>query len=220
MLAIVGPDLEIDKPPTTLVASEYVVSANQPEIPTISYFCESPRPRTTLPNGMTAEMYGLVSLTYSLIRQLIELLPSSMSYPKNLREQRFNELRGGLDTYGDAIAMLGELLDLSPPMIFCVIDGLERLDDSSAEQYVTAFVDTFHGHRKYGLVSQASDRALKVLFTTAGRSRTLLTDLEEDELVFAEQAGFGRRPGRPSAGRRSLSPATLGMNETRVNSMA
>ena len=210
MLCIVGPHQVTDTSPTTMVAREYVVSVNQANIPIISYFCELPRPLTKLPNGMTAEMSGLISLTYALIRQLIELLPSFTSYPKDLGAHRFSKLDGSVESYNEAISVLGELLDLSPPMLFCVIDAFEALDDRSTMSHMTTFVNTLRGHKSYrGPLSTGSDRVLKILFTTAGRSSTLLTDLHEDELVFAERAGSAVNPGRPSVGRRSLSPTPL-----------
>ncbi len=210
ILCIVGPNQVTDTAPTTMVAREYVVSAISAKIPTISYFCELPRPRTKLPESMTAEMSGLVSLTYALIRQLIELLPSFMSYTEDLGALRFAKLDGSVDSYDEAITVLGELLDLSPPMLLCVIDALEALDDRSTAMQMTAFVSTLRGHEVYkGPLSEGSDRVLKVLFTTAGRSRSLLTELKDDELVFAERAGSAQNPGRPSAGRRSLSPTPL-----------
>ena len=204
ILCIVGPDQIVEMPLTTMVATQWVASANQANIPTVSYFCELPRPRTELPVGMTAEMSGLISLTYALIRQLIELLPSFASYAEELGVQKFAKLDGSIDSYDEAIVVLGELLDLSPPILFCVIDAFEALDDRSTTKHMTTLVNTLRGHKIYkSPLSQLSDRVLKILFTTAGRSRSLLTDLRDDELIFSEQAG------RSSAGRRSLSPTPL-----------
>ena len=190
ILCIVGPNQVVDTAPTNMVATDYVMSANQAKIPVISYFCELPRRGTKLPGDMTAEMNGLIALTYALIRQLIESLPSIMSYTPDLETQRFAKLGGTIKSYDEAISVLGKLLDLSPPMLFCVIDAFELLDDRSTTSHITAFVKTLRGHRVYtSPLSTGSDRILKVLFITAGRSRTLLSDLNEDELVFAERAG-------------------------------
>ena len=210
MLCIVGPTQIADASPTTMVASEYVIFATQAEIPTISYFCELPRPRTNLPNDMTAEMSGLISLTYALIRQLMELLPSFTSYAEELGAQRFAKLNGSAESYDEAASLLRELLDLSPPILFCIIDAFEILDDRSTTAPMTTFVNSLRGHNVYkGPASSGSDRVLKILFTTAGPSGTLLTELGEDELVFAERAGSAVKTGRPSVGRRSLSPTPL-----------
>ena len=210
MLCIVGPTQIVDTSPTTMVASEYVVFATQAEIPTISYFCELPGPRTNLPNDMTPEMSALISLTYALIRQLIELLPSFTTYTGELGAQRFAKLDGSTQSYDEAASLLRELLDLSPPMLFCIIDAFETLDDRSTTAPMTTFVNSLRDHKVYnGPGSTGSDRVLKILFTTAGRSGTLLTELTEDELIFAERAGSALKTGRPSGGRRSLSPTPL-----------
>ena len=210
IICIVGPNQVVDTPPTTMVATDYVLSANRAKIPVISYFCELPRRGTQIPSGMTAEMSGLISLTYAIIRQLIELLPAFMSYTESLGEHRLAKLDGSVDSYDEAITVLGELLDLSPPMLFCIIDALEVLDDRSTTRHMTAFVNTLRGHKTHrSPLSEGSERILKILFTTVGRSRTLLTDLKDDELVFAERAGSGLNPGKSSAGRRSLSPTPL-----------
>ena len=210
LFCIVGPSQVVDTPSTSVIATEYVAFAKQAGIPTISYNCELPQPRTKLPKYMTGEMSGLISLTYALIRQLIELLPSSMNYTEDLGAQRFANLDGYTESYSDAITLLNDLLDLSPPMLFCVIDGFQVLNDRSTTAHMTAFVKTLRGHRTYrGPLSKDSDRVLKILFTTAGRSRVLLTELKGEELVFAERAGSAMKPGRASVGRRSLSPTPL-----------
>ena len=210
MICIVGTNQVVDTPSTTMLATEYVASANQASIPTISYFCELPRPHTDPLKPMTAEVSGLISLTYALIRQLIELLPSFMDYAEDLGVQRFANLDGSLESYPEAITLLSDLLDLSPPMLVCVIDGIEVLEDKSTAAHMTAFIKILQGHKTYrGPLSKGSDRVLKVLFITSGRSRVLLTELESDELVFVEQAGSAMKPGRPSVGRRSLSPTLL-----------
>ena len=210
ILCIVGPTQVADISPTTMAAADYVVFANQAKIPVISYFCELPPRGTKLASGMTAEMRGLISLIYAFIRQLIELLPSFMSRTEDLREPRFAKLDGSVNSCDEAIAVLGELLDLSPPMLFCVIDALEVLDDRSTTKHITAFVNILRGHKIYrSPLSEVSDRVLKILFTTAGRLSNSLIGLEDDEMVFAERATSALSPGRPSAGRRSLSPTSL-----------
>ena len=210
ILCIIGPDQIVEMPLTTMAATQWVTSANQANIPAISYFCELPRPRTKLPLGMTAEMSGLISLTYALIRQLKELLPSFASYTEDLGVRKFAKLDGSIESYDEAIAVLGELLDLSPPMLFCVIDAFEALDDRSTTKHMTTLFNTLRGHKIYkSPVSQLSHRVLKILLTTAERSRNLLTDLRDDELIFAERAGSAQKAGRSLAGRRSLSPTLL-----------
>ena len=89
---------------------------------------------------MTAEMRRLIALTYAFIRQLIELLPSFISYTEDLREQRFKKLDGSVDSYDEAITVLGALFELSPPILLCVIDALEVLNERSTTKHIPALM--------------------------------------------------------------------------------
>lgn len=125
-------------------------------------------------------------------------------------QRRFTTLDGSLNTLDDTLAVLSELLDLAPPLLFCVVDGFQDLDDRSTEQYICKLLGTLRHHMaKTGPSSMGSDRILKILFTTAGRADCLLEGFSEDELIFAKRPSAGRRPGKPMAGRRSLSPTPV-----------
>ncbi len=206
MLCIVGPHYTTGQSSTSLVAAEYVESAVQSQIPVVSYFCRLPRKKLSF--GKTPEAEALVSLTYALIRQLIELLPSVFNQEEGLSSQRFALLDGSLESFNHALTVLGDLLDLSPPLLFCVIDNIQELEETSTRRYLGMLIDTLRGHTKTrDARSTDSNRILKTFFTTAGRSRSLLDHLSNEELVFAEQVNTARRPGRPSTGRRSFSPS-------------
>ena len=206
MLCIVGPQYTTGQSSTSVVAAEYVESAVQSQIPVVSYFCRLPRKKLSF--GKTLGEEALVSLTYALIRQLIELLPSIFSPEEGLSSQQFALLDGSVGSFNHALTALSNLLDLSPPLLFCVIDNIQDLEESSTKRYLEMFIDTLRGHTKTrDARSTDSNRVLKILFTTAGRSRSLLDHLSNDELVFAEQSNTARRPGRPSTGRRSFSPS-------------
>ena len=108
------------------------------------------------------------------------------------------------------MTVLGELLDLSLPMLFCVIDNFQELDHKSTKRYMRMLLNTLRGHTEIASTANTwPDRVLKILFTTAGSSRCLLTHLSNDELVFAEKSSSARRAGKPGPGRRSLSPSGL-----------
>ena len=208
ILCIVGPSDATAPSTTSLIAKECAVSANLSQIPVISFSCDLPRKNLT--GGVTAEVRALIALTYALIRQLIGLLPTTFTCTENLREPKFAVLDGSLDTWSDAMAVIGELLDLAPPMLFCVINDFQLLDDKSTSQYLEAFLDTMRGHTKIGgSSSEGPKRVLKILFTTAGSSRCLLSHLTRKELVFAEHNRTARRPGKAMIGQRSLSPTAL-----------
>ena len=211
ILCVVGPGGVKEPCATALVASQYLDLAIQSEIPVISFFCKLPRQRRFSASHQTPESVALISLTYALIRQLIELPPStSEDNPHSLGQQRFGLLDGSSDSLEDAFKVLGELLDLAPPMLLCVIDGFQQLDDQSTRRHLAMFLGALRGHRRTENVEpESSERLLKILFTTAGRSRCLLDGLSRDELVFAERLGIFPASGRANPGRRSLSPRLL-----------
>lgn len=212
IINVVGPS-QIEEPSSTApIASHCIDLAVESRIPVISFFCELPRRGMTLPHPMTPEMAALISLTYALIRQLIELFPSAMiQVPTSLNRQSFERLNGFSESLDEALEILGLLLDQSPPILLCIIDGLQKLDDQETRRHLTLLLETLRGQRRTMDADNANpDRVLKILFTTAGRSRCLLNGLTRDELVFAERSNSSRRiPGRGTPGRRSLSPSLL-----------
>ena len=206
-LCIIGPDQMTKPSSTALLAAKYAASTAASNLPVISFFCELPR--KTRSRESTQEVDALMSLIYALIRQLIDLLPLTFRPKEHLDRQSIQALDGTTRTFAGAIALLKALLDLSPAVLFCVIDGFELLDDQSTRQYLTDFVKALKGHQSGNEHMTASRRTLKFLFTTAGRSRCLLNYLQEEELVFAESSSAGRKPGKPQSGRRALSPVNF-----------
>ena len=212
IINVVGPSQVEEASSTAPIASHCIDLAIESRIPVISFFCELPRRGTSLPNTMTPEMAALISLTYGLIRQLIELFPSAMvKIPTSLNRQSFERLNGSSESLDEALEILGQLIDHSPSVLLCIIDGFEKLDDRETRRHLTLLLEILRGQRKTRSADTANpDRVLKILFTTAGRSRCLLNSLERNELVFAESSNSSRRiAGRGVPGRRSLSPNLL-----------
>ena len=204
LLCIVGPHQAARQSMTSFIAAKYVASANKAKIPVISFFCEISHNQVS--KNSTPEVTALIALVYALIRQLINLLPFALAPGNELGPKTFEGLDGNLNTWVSAIAVLKTLLDLSPPVLLCVIDGFELLDDESTRQCLVEFVDILRIRSRGYDKSKGSKRTFKILFTTAGRSRCLLGQLADNELVFVEQSKAGRKPGKSAPGRRSLSP--------------
>ena len=212
IINVVGPSQIEELSSTAPIASHCIDLAVESRIPVISFFCELPRGGMSLPNSMTPEMGALISLAYALIRQLIELFPSAtIEIPTSLSRQSFERLNGSSESLDEALEILGLLIDQSPPVLLCIIDGLQKLDDQETRRHLTLLLETLRGQRRTRSTDTANpDRVLKILFTTAGRSRCLLNGLTRNELVFAERSNSSRRiPGRGTPGRRSLSPNLL-----------
>lgn len=212
IINVVGPSQIEELSSTAPIASHCIELATESKIPVISFFCELPRPGTSLPNCVTPEMAALISLTYALIRQLVELFPcTTTTCPSPLDRQSFERLNGCSGSLDDALDVLGQLLDRSPPILLCIIDGLQNLDDKETRRHLTLLLEILRGQRRTTNVEVPDpDHLLKILFTTAGRSRCLLDALSKTESVFAELSSTSRRvPGRSTPGRRSLSPRLL-----------
>ena len=200
---------------TAPIASHCIDLAVESRIPVISFFCELPRRGTSLPNSMTPEMAALISLTYALVRQMIELLPSAaINIPTSLNRRSFERLNGSSESLDEALKILGHLVDRSPPVLLCIIDGLQKLDDQETRQHLTLLLETLRGQRTRSAEIASPDHVLKILFTTAGRSRCLLNGLKRNEVIFGERSNSSRRiEGRGTPGRRSLSPGLSAVGE-------
>ena len=201
---------------TAPIASHCIDLAVESRIPVISFFCELPRRGTSLPNSMTPEMAALISLTYALVRQMIELFPSAtINIPTSLNRRSFERLNGSSESLDEALKILGYLIDRSPPVLLCIIDGLQKLDDQETRQHLTLLLETLRGQRRTRSADIASpDHVLKILFTTAGRSRCLLNGLQRNQVIFGERSNSSRRiEGRGTPGRRSLSPGLSAVAE-------
>ncbi|KAH8703665.1 hypothetical protein BGW36DRAFT_89870 [Talaromyces proteolyticus] len=159
----------------TLISACYVSIARKHSIPTVSHFCAaSPR---------ASKEAGIISLVYSLIRQLIDVAPPMMDCDSNcdLGKERFCRLNGTMSSWTDALGILDALLRYKPPVLFCVIDALDVLEDESTVQYVKPLVDLLVSHTTrcstaHSDVQQTGipkDGLIKVLFTTAGQCQAI-----------------------------------------------
>ena len=212
ILNVVGPSQIGGMSSVASIASHCIYLALEAKIPVISFFCELPQRGTPLPDGTTPEMAALISLTYALIRQLIEHVQfAAMNSSSSLNRSKFERLDGCSNSIDAALEVLGFLLDQSPPILLCIVDGLQELDGKETRRHLTLLLETFRSQRNTRNVKlKDSDHPIKVLFTTAGRSRCLLDGLSTSEFIFAEHSNISRRiPGKSTPGRRSLSPRLL-----------
>lgn len=171
ILWLEGPTLEVDdfENPLTSIAAKLVSTVAAHNLPAISYFCELPR---TGEDRNTPEADGSISLLYALLRQFIETLPPRLETTIDFSEERFARLDGSLNTWTEAIELLGDLLSVLSGVVFCVIDGLHWLDDPGTDAPLAQLITALRHER------------LRVLFTTCGRSGCLLENLERDETLI------------------------------------
>lgn len=157
--------------PMTVIAGEITTLTEASGLPVVSYFC-----RTVWQDQhiMTVEHIAAVALLYALIRQLVELQLPRFDTLVDLSEERFELLDGSLDTWNTGLAILKDLISLLPRTTFCIIDGLHWLDDQGTETALEQLIECLR------------DEKLRVLFTTTGRSGSLMGSLEADEIVPLE----------------------------------
>jgi len=193
VLYIAGMDCLPDDHSLSRIAAYYAYESRSAKIPVCSYFCQLSNEEP--PAGRTRETIELTALAYSLLRQLIELLPSR---PGNLTAlddlEIFSELEGTLVSFPKALELLDSLLSaLDYPIIIFVIDGLDQLDDltfGSTDKWLHELVEVLLRHGR-----DSSTGVKKMMFSTGGSSAPLFEALDASEIlvVNAPQTRRGRR---------------------------
>ena len=191
------------------VAATVAAQASQAGIPLLGFFCDCRDPR----EDPTKDKYiskteraafketVVINLIYSLIRQVISILPNRIETRTKFSKAAFSKLDGTLYTWDDALKILKRLMKLMPRVVLVVIDGVEQLDQSDNGEYVDdilslllSYIDNDEG---------GDGRIFKILFTTAGACSALekYDDVARD-MVTPSQVRAKRVHGR---GRRILS---------------
>ena len=200
LTAIAGLDVQrhsVDPSTISATAAAIIDYADAEDIPVISYFCSLDRWKA-LPKGESMESQGLIALVSSLSRQLIELLPPKSNTTLNLTAERFQALDGTMKTWKEALSLLEDLLSCSKPVLYCVVDGLQWLDDPATEEHLNELVAAM---QRSTAPKKNRPVVLKVLFTTTGRSSCLLRNLDHAGLVLADD---GALEGQSLRGRQRL----------------
>lgn len=115
--------------PTDLsaLAGSLISAASASKTPILFHFCE-PLKTGDIAKGLSLEETGVVSLVYSLIRQLIGLLEPDINVDIDFSADRFLSLETPLDSWKEALSLLNDLFTLAPGVLLCVIDGIDDLD--------------------------------------------------------------------------------------------
>ncbi|OJK03639.1 hypothetical protein ASPACDRAFT_22873 [Aspergillus aculeatus ATCC 16872] len=189
VLAVGGSPTTAFPSPVLLISTCYASLARKARLPVISHFC------TRSTNGTDELTYEqqLIALAYSLIRQLIEFLPPVIISHSgcNLSAERFKPLNGTLTSWKEVLSLIDILLYHAPPLMVCVIHGLDAIQDASTDQYIRSLVRILLTHTRHqtatmegGLETQSV--LLKILFTVAGRPSSLVETLSESQLILRE----------------------------------
>ncbi|KAK9778496.1 hypothetical protein SCAR479_04518 [Seiridium cardinale] len=144
LLWIVGKPLPPGNIDEKIPVAHIVSLAKGLGLPCIWHSCVVPDPQQGGPEDVIKWMM-LVSLVYSLVRQLCLLTPRQFGRPRfdyNLElDELFDELDASLASLNKALAILQYLLELSPGLLVCAIDGLELLDHPRTTPHIEKLID-------------------------------------------------------------------------------
>jgi hypothetical protein len=175
--------------PVALISACYASFARQARLPVVSHFCVIPSQNV---KGLNRHEQGLIALTYSLIRQLIDWLPPVVDSDAvlDLSAERFRQLDGTLTSWKAALSLIDTLLQSAPPLLVFIIDGLDAIDHQSTDGAIRELVRVLLTHTRRqpqgGLNGQGPTLLLKVLFTVAGRPSALVETMAEHQHILSE----------------------------------
>ncbi len=184
---------------TSAIAAKVINAVRQMAIPFLAFFFHVDDGTGEDLGTMVAspcknqEASMAVDCVYSLIRQLINQLPRDVELPGKNWKARFESLDGSLETFDAALKILEQLLQQAPDTLLIIIDGVEQVDDSEAQQPVSELLLLLQE-----MTSETKEeRVVKTFYTTAGPS-DVLEGLDEDILqcVEAEEGRLKHMKGR------------------------
>lgn len=203
-LAIGGSQSTDFPSPVALISACYASFARRTGLPFISHFCALPAQEA---RGLTLCQQGLIALTYSLIRQLLESLPTVVDSDAllDLSAERFRMLEGTMASWKAALSLVDTLLHFLPPLLLCIIDGIDTIHDASTDLALRELILVLLTHTRHQPRSQSAGTGspgpiflFKVLFTVAGRPSALVETMSENQLVLSESTQTdGPTPSEP-----------------------
>ena len=189
-LAVGGSPSNVNPSPGALISACYTSFARRAGLPVIAHFCTLPNKEV---NGLTLQQQGLIALTYSLIRQLIDCLPTVVDSDSllDLSAERFRQLDGTITSWKAALALVDTLLHFVPPLLACVIDGIDAIHDASTDAAIRDLVRVLLTHTRHQPQPPNSECSsptflFKVLFTMTGRPSALEETMSENQLILSQ----------------------------------
>ena len=186
MLWVAGPYNKCYPTKMSAIAATMVkLFADEEEATVVCHFCDLPNWRT-IPKDKSVEEIGLISMVYSMIEQLIEQGPPQFDSSKDFGLNRFKPLDGNISTLDAALGLMRDLIPLCLPCIIFVVDGIQRLDYRN-QQGCKEFVQMLRQLTTMKPRGGEPQRLYKVLFTTSGKSGTLMRTLDVKEILLQDE---------------------------------
>lgn len=128
----------------SVAAAKIVVAVDELKLPTISFFCDA-RPAINHPSSSTDTKVDtaalILGLVYSLIFQLVDVLPPLTETGPLIDMSQVESLDGNITSLPKALDLFSQLLALAPPYLVCVIDSFHVFEPSIKNTtYARAFL--------------------------------------------------------------------------------
>jgi hypothetical protein len=147
------------------LALAFVAAAWQEGAALLSHFCCMPR-TSSQDADITAEQRGVLGLTYSLARQLLQFRrPEGKQI--DLAELRAHRYQADLTSWENALGLLRQLLAATPGIRFCLIQGLNTIESDKGASWLRCVMDILLQYQ------QQSVQPFHLLLVTHGQSRFL-----------------------------------------------
>ncbi|KAJ5804895.1 hypothetical protein N7474_010782 [Penicillium riverlandense] len=109
----------------------------------------------------------------------------------DLGAERFRQLDGKLGSWKAALSLIDTLVHFAPPLLVCVIDGLDVIIDTSTDAPIRELVRVLLTHTHQAILTmpdgtRSPGALLKVLFTVTGRPAALVETMSENHLILRE----------------------------------
>lgn len=180
--------------PVGLISACYAYFARQARLPIVSHFCS---PRRQARKGKVHFEEDLVALAYSLLRQFVDLLPPVVDcdVENTMNSDHLDRLRGTLTSWKEVLSSIDTILHYMPPILICVIEGLDVIYDSSTDEHIRSLLRVLFRHTRYPEMVSTFDGSkksvlYKVLITVSGRPDWMMETLAENQ---APSNGTGQR---------------------------
>lgn len=213
MLWITGPTDTVLRYPSTMssAAASLVQLFTQTRLIVIYHFCELPEISAPV-DELSREESGLISLVYSLIRQLVIAAGPQFESSVDFSRERFAQLDRTMEGFKAALQLLKDLAALCPAYIICVIDGIDQIDYSKGQEGCKMLLQTLRELMTVEANDAEGGRVFKVLFTTASRPAILMRNLRDDEMLLEDERADSYELSQFSPGRTAVAELTEGIN--------
>lgn len=175
-LWIEGPRVHHEPSQNTLTSAFMVANLCRLGIPVITYFCAyHPSQWQTFDRADE-----LLKMVYALVYQAASFLPEHLvadedeDQQPDLSSARLHRLASDVQSLPEAIDLLGELVSIGPPLLYCVVDGVQLLDRQQDSPFVKDCLNRFVEVLKKTVISTVDhSRIVKIGFSTDGHSIVL-----------------------------------------------